>query len=414
MKKSRKSRERATSFKLAVKVSALVLPVVLGTACGAMSNPARKDMPSRLMLEAQAEYDAGNYSKAAELLEKLVEKDPSNDEGRVRLTFAYSGSLGITPVEFVKNLAASTGSSGGSGSDITKLTGKSSLPDEKIQKLKTQSGTITSADQLRTLFPEFATFQKAFLTVCPLFSKATIAALKTKAASALDILEVSRCGDGRDSANANISVAALFLALGQFSSLYKAVLDADGDGTIDIQKKATDAKASIDSLNATNSNGNPAAAAVGLETLRTATQTLTSVGQTLKGDVFKLAVAQFSIIDAVVTGTNLPADVKTNISKGIEGLNTALATINSYMDAGKTTSTTTTTGTATTQAAAQAKDKADSLLNTITDEDKIAAYCKDIYCFNQIYNTAQTPTKCVGRTYTLAQCTTTPTVPPQQ
>lgn len=409
MKKSRKSRERATSFNLAVKVSALVLPVVLGTACGAMSNPARKDMPSRLMLEAQAEYDAGNYSKAVELLEKLVEKDPSNDEGLVRLTFAYSGSLGITPVEFVKNLATSTGSSSGSGSDITKLTGKSSLPDEKIQKLKTQSSTITTASQLRTLFPEFATFQKAFLTVCPLFSKSTIAALKTKASSALDILEVSKCGDGRDSANATISVAALFLALGQFSSLYKAVLDADGDGTIDIQKRATDAKASIDSL----TTNDPASASANLTTLRTATQTLTSVGQTLKGDVFKLAVAQFSIIDAVITGTNLPADVKTSISKGIDGLNTALATINSYMDAGKTTTTATQTGTATTDAATKAKEKAQVLLASV-DAQKQEAYCKDIYCFNIVYNTGQTPSQCSNFSFTAAQCTTTPTVPPQQ
>ena len=397
-------------------VSAMLMPMVFAAACGVLSNPARDESPSRLLIEAQAEYDSGNYSKAANLLEQLLAKDPSNDEARVRLTFAYSGDLGITPLEFVKNLAGGSGSSssGSSGSsEIGKLTGKSALPDATITELQKKSGSITSVSQLRTLFPQFATFQKAFLTICPLFSKSTIADLKVKAESALEILEISKCGDGRDSANANISIAGLFLALGQFSSLYKAVLDANGDGTIDLQKQATDAKAKIDSLNTAGG----ADVNAGLQTLSAATTALTTVGQTLQGEVFKLAISQAYIISAVVQGTNLPTDIKREIDKGVEGLNSALSTINSYLDAGKSAGTATQTGAATTQAATKAKAKADTLLgqlgNTPEDQAKLDSYCKDIYCFNLIYNTGQVPDKCttINQSRTPAQCSATPPAP---
>jgi hypothetical protein len=381
-------------FLSAAKISSLLMPIALVAACGVLSNPARKETPSRLMLEAQAEYDAGNYTKSANLLEQLLSKDPSNDEARVRLTFAYSGDLGITPLEFVKNFAGSSSSGSSSGSsDIGKLTGKSALPEATLTKLKQQSSSILTAAQLRALFPEFATFQKAFLTICPLFAKSTISDLKRDAASALEILEISKCGDGRDSANANVSIAGLFLALGQFSSLYKTILDANDDGTIDLQKQATDAKAKIDGLSNTGAN-----AATALDTLSAATTALTTVGQTLQGEVFKLAISQAYIIAAVVKGTNLPADVKSGIDQGVEGLNSALKTINSYLDAGKSAGANTQTGTATTQAAAQAKTKADTYLSGLAETDpQLEKYCKDVYCFNLVYNTNQVPDRCVTR-----------------
>ncbi|NBW81615.1 hypothetical protein EBR21_07660 [bacterium] len=397
--------KRALSLNSRIKFVAFAGPLLFITACGFLSNPDRKETPSRLMLDAQAAYDAGNYSKAIELLEKLVEKDPSNEEGRIRLTFAYNGSLGITPTEFIKTFTSSSSGTATSGvSDISKLTGKSSLPDATVQKLKTSSSGITSVEQLRTQFKEFATFQKAFLALCPLFSTSTMAALKTKAASALDILEVSKCGNGRPSANANVSIAALSLALGQFSSLYKAILDADNDGKFDLEEQATAAKSSIDGLDTTK----PAA----LDTLRSATNTLTYVGSQLQGEVFKLAISQFSIIDAVVAGTNLPTDIKAGISAGVSGVNTALEKINGYLDAGKSTGSTAQSGTATAQAAANAQAKAETLLNGKT-EAEIDAFCKDAYCFKLTFGNSITPSQCANRTYTADKCTTTPTLPQQ-
>ncbi|MEN9824296.1 MAG: hypothetical protein RI953_41 [Pseudomonadota bacterium] len=398
------SSKRTLSLNSRIKFVAFAGPLLFITACGFLSNPDRKETPSRLMLDAQAEYDAGNYTKAIELLEKLVEKDPSNEEGRIRLTFAYNGSLGITPTEFIKTFASSSGSGTSGGSDISKLTGKSSLPDATVQKLKTSSSSITSVEQLRTQFKEFATFQKAFLALCPLFSTSTMAALKTKAASALDILEVSKCGDGRPSANANVSIAALSLALGQFSSLYKAILDADNDGKFDLEEQATAAKSSIDSLDTTK----PTA----LETLRSATNTLTYVGSQLQGEVFKLAISQFSIIDAVIAGTNLPTDIKAGISAGVSSLNSALDKINGYLDAGKSTGTTAQSGSTTAQAAANAQTKAETVLSGKT-EAEIDAFCKDAYCFKLTFGTSITPSQCVNRTYTADKCTTTPTIPQQ-
>lgn len=372
---------------------AFAVPLLTLSACGFLSNPARDETPSRLLLEAQTEYDAGRYSNAINLLEKLVEKDPSSEEGRVRLTFAYNGSIGITPIEFVKSFAtsSSTPTSGSSNtSEIGKLTGKSSLPDTTLSRLKAKGGLITKVAELRSQFSEFATFQKAFLTLCPLFSKTTISSIKIKAASALEILELEKCGEGRDEVNPNTSVAALMLALGQFSSLYKAILDTDDDGTIDLQKKATDAKTQIEGVQTTD----PTKVTQSLTTLSQATNVLTQVGTQLQGEVFRLAIAQFSIIDAVVSGTNFPDKVKDGITQGVTKLNEAVDKINSYLDAGKTTGGKTQTGATTAEAATKAKDKADSLLANITDQEKLKSYCKDFYCFNSVYKTSQTPEKC--------------------
>ena len=350
------------------------------SACGALSSPERQKTPSSLLLQAQAAYDAGNYSKAVELLESVIEKDPSNDNARVHLVFSYNGSVGITPTGLIKTLLSSSSTSGtsGSGSDVTKLTSKSGLPDSTVTELKKQSSTITTVAQLRKLFPAFATFQKSFLTLCPLFSTETISSLKTKAASAVDLLEVSNCGSGRPNADANVSIAAMSLSLAQFSSLYKAVLDPDGDGVINLQSDAS--KASTDLQNLSSSSKT---ATEKLATLNSATATLTNVASQLKGEVFKLAISQFSVIEAVVDGANLPSNVKDPLKKGVSGLTDALAKINGYLDAGKSTGAATGTGETAKTAAANANTQADTLLAGNPAEKP--ATCNKIYCFRTAY-----------------------------
>ncbi|MEN9808994.1 MAG: hypothetical protein RLZZ488_561 [Pseudomonadota bacterium] len=402
---------KQTNVQRKLKLVSLSMTFAVVSACGFLANPDRAETPSRLLLEAQAAYDTGDYAKAQSLLEKVIVVDPSNDEARIRLAFAYNGTLGITPIELIKSFAG--GSTGGSSSsDITSLTSKSSLPDKTIEELKENASATTSVSELRAKIEEFATFQKAFLAICPLFSKETMSALKTKAASALDLLEVSKCGDGRDRTDANVSIAALSMALGQFSSLYKAILDANGDGKFDLEVRANAAKTSIDGLNTAGGD-----IAANVATLTRATDDLNYVLSQLQGEVFKLAISQFSIIDAVIGATNLPASIKSGISKGIDGLNSALNNINSYLDAGKSEGGTAKTGTATAEAADKAKAKANEIIgkldpiNNPDDQKKIDDLCTSAFCLNKTAGVGL-PTSCdANKPYV---CTSTPTIPPQQ
>lgn len=401
---------KQTNVQRKLKLVALSMTFAVVSACGFLANPDRKETPSRLLLEAQAAYDSGDYAKAQSLLEKVIVIDPSNEDARIRLAFAYNGTLGITPIELIKTFAGSSGSSS-SSSDINSLTSKSSLPDKTIKELKQNATATTSVSELRAKIEEFATFQKAFLVICPLFSKDTMTALKTKAASALDLLEIDKCGPGRDRVGANVTIAALSMALGQFSSLYKAILDANGDGKFDLEVRANAAKSSIDGLNTAGGD-----IATNVATLTKATDDLNYVLSQLQGEVFKLAISQFSIIDAVIGATSLPAEIKSGITAGINSLNSALNNINSYLDAGKSTGGTAKTGTATAEAADKAKDKANEIIgkldpNKADDQKKINDLCTSAFCLNKTAGVGL-PTSCdATKPYV---CTSTPTIPPQQ
>ena len=377
--------------------AALAAALFALSACGVLSSPERDETPSALMLRAQAAYDSGKYSEAVTLLQELVKKDPSNEEARIRLAFSYNGSIGVTPLNLLKTLASSSSapSSGGTGnSDITKLTSGAGLSKTITEKIKNEKNTLTSVDILREKFKEFATFQSAFLTLCPLFSKTTLDTLRTKSASAVTLMKLDQCGVGVASSNANVSIAALTLAIDQFATLYKSILDSDGDGQIDAEKDSKDASDSISGL----STG-AGTTAESLSKLNSATQKLTGVATTLKGEVFKLAIAQFSIISAVVDGSNLPSTIAAPLKKAVDGLDTAVGQINKYLDAGKATSTSTSTGGAAAQdAAAKANEKAQALLAG-QDPTKTNETCTSIYCLRTAYglsvsNPGDLPNQC--------------------
>lgn len=342
--------------------------------CGALSSPERSETPSALILKAQEAYDLGKYSEAVTLLEKVVAVDPRNEDARVRLAFSYNGSVGITPLNMIKNLTATTTpSSGGASanSDVTKLTNGSGLSAARTKEIKDQRAALTSVAILREKFSEFATFQKAFLALCPLLSTQTLTTLKEKVPTAETLMEVSKCNSGVSTSNANVSIAALSLSVEVFSTLYKSVLDTDGDGQIDAVKDSADASASLNNVN-------------NLQAFTDATKKLTNVATTLKGEVFKLAVAQFSVIDAVILGSNLPSSVKDPLSKAVAGVNDAITKIDSYLSAGKATTTSATGGKAAEDAALKANQQATTLLKDKSPEDKQKA-CNQVYCFRTAY-----------------------------
>jgi hypothetical protein len=347
------------------------------------------------MLKAQEAYDSGKYDEAITHLNKVVEKDPSNQEARVRLAFALNASVGVTPIKLLKSLTASTPGGTGANSDLSKLTSGAGLSKTRTEQIKQNKAVLTDINSLRELVPEFKTFQNAFLTLCPLLSRQTLADLRTRSPSAVTLMEIDKCKEGVEESNDNVNIAALILAVDQFATLYNSVLDTNGDGVIDVQKDAQDASSKLSTLN----TGGGAAA---LSTLNNATQTLTLVAATLKGDVFKLATAQFSIISSVIRGSDLPSSIATPLDKAVTALEKSLNEINGYLDAGKTTGSSTTSGQSAVTAAKDANTKADQILQGQPASEKPET-CKNVYCLREAYGLprgdTEMPSQCTGVNY---------------
>lgn len=387
--------EIKTRIWASISCAALAATLFALSACGALSSKEREETPSALMLKAQTAYDSGKYEDAIVYLNKVVAKDPSNQEARVRLAFSLNASIGVSPLNLLKSLTGSgTGSSGTNG-DLGKITSGAGLSKAKTEKIKSERAVLTDVSKLRSKFSEFRVFQEAFLTLCPLFSTQTLNDLKERSPSAVTLMEIDKCNNGVPVSDANVSIAALTLAIDQFATLYNSVLDTNGDGVIDVQKDAQDASSKLSSIN-------PAEGAAALASLNNATQTLTTVSATLKGDVFKLATAQFSIISSVIRGSNLPANIADPLNKAVTALESSLNTINGYLDAGKTTGSSTSSGQSAVTAANNANTKADAILATKSPAEKQET-CKNVYCLRDAYGLpkgdADMPTQCSGVTY---------------
>ncbi|MEN9529875.1 MAG: hypothetical protein RI932_1748 [Pseudomonadota bacterium] len=387
--------EIKTRIWASVSCAALAATLFALSACGALSSKEREETPSALMLKAQTAYDSGKYADAIAYLNKVVEKDPSNQDARVRLAFSLNASIGVTPLNLLKSLTTSNTGGAGTNNDLGKLTSGAGLSKSKTEQIKQKRAVLTDINKLRELVPEFQTFQNAFLTLCPLLSQQTLADLRAKSPSAVTLMQVDKCNEGLPVSNANVSIAALILAIDQFATLYNSVLDTNGDGVIDVQKDAQDASSKLSSIN-------PAEGAAALASLNNATQTLTTVSATLKGDVFKLATAQFSIISSVIRGSNLPSNIADPLNKAVTALEGSLNTINGYLDAGKTTGSSTSSGQSAVTAANNANTKADAILASKSPAEKQDT-CKNVYCLRDAYGLpkgdADMPTQCSGVTY---------------
>lgn len=340
------------------------------SSCGVLSSPERDETPSALALRAQEAYDKGDYAQAVELLEKLKKLDPSNVDARIKLAFSYMAVSEISFTDTIKGFAKLNGAGGG----LTGLTSNSGLDEDQLTKLKSENNvSLLSADELRAKSAELSRFHTAFLSLCELFSAETISTLKESAKSASEILQLEQCGAGLPESRASVSIAALFLAINQFSTFAKLLdFDKNNDGKIDIEETASSASTKI-------------SGATDINQLTTAMETLTDTANFLSSDGFKWAFAQFKIIDAVIVGSGLPEQVKAPLTKITQTLNESIDKINGFVDQGASTGNSVGAGTKATEAAAKANEKADALLAGKSDEDKKDS-CQKVFCMRKSFN----------------------------
>jgi outer membrane murein-binding lipoprotein Lpp len=209
------------------------------------------------------------------------------------------------------------------------------------------------------------------LSLCGLFAESTITKLKESAKSAYSILELEKCGNGISVSDGSVSIAALFLAINQFSS-FSSILDfdKDGDGKFDIETSTSKASSDI-------------TAATDLNKLTTAVSSLTDAANFLTSDGFKWAFAQFKIIDAVIEGSSLPSDVKEPITKITTSLNASIDKINEYIDQGANAGAS--AGAKAQETAQKANEKADTLLSGQPENEKKES-CQKLFCMRKSFN----------------------------
>jgi tetratricopeptide (TPR) repeat protein len=341
------------------------------SSCGVLSAPERDETPSALALRAQEAYDKKDFAKAVELLEKLKKLDPSNVDARIKLAFSYMAVSEIKFTETIKGFAELNGAGGG----LTGLTSNSGLDEDQLTKLKSENNvSLLSADELRAKSAELNKFHKAFLSLCELFSAETIYSLKESAKSASEILQLEQCGAGLPESRASVSIAALFLAINQFSTFAKLLdFDKNNDGKIDIEETASSASTKI-------------SGATDINQLTTAMKTLTDTANFLSSDGFKWAFAQFKIIDAVIVGSGLPEQVKAPLTKITQTLKESIDKINGYVDQGASTGSSVEAGAKAKDAADNAKGKVDDYLKQPQNAQAKESSCQQFFCMRKSFN----------------------------
>ncbi|MFZ9521433.1 MAG: hypothetical protein ACO3A4_13245 [Silvanigrellaceae bacterium] len=375
--------KKSLSLKSKIKCVAFAGPLLFITACGFLSSPDRKETPSRLTIEAQAAYDAGDYSKAVELLEKLVEKDPSNINGRVRLAYSYLGKSNISVFDVIKSKSTSGSTS---GSNITALTSGAGLSKEKSDaiKAKESQNLLTNINSLRSSFDEFAALQKAFETICPLFPVETINKLKAQTAAIKEALNVAACKDGISTSNSDVLLAGMMTALIQVATLFPIFVPTEADGkTPKAQTQAQSYQTEISSLGSATDATQAASNLTRLNAALTGLNNLVSSVTSPTG-IVNYTLAQARVISAVIVGLNLPAETKASLSSIDSTLDAALDGLGKFVNVGQTAAGSGTGGASaakTQQALSDAKTKATDYFNKIGDNpEQKQTTCKNMYC----------------------------------
>jgi hypothetical protein len=330
-------------MRLAKKLT-FILPIIfLGCGNSWLTTQSRENTTSALFAKGQLEYDKGNFSKALEYFEKILKREPENEQTRIFVSYSLNGRANLSPFSLINNLtkiSSTSAASGGTSSavSITSITNIAGLTvDEKAQFLGKVPNTVT---ELRKTSRKFELLHKSWLEVCQLLPKASIERVVGTSLRLGNILEIQKCLGGKN-ANEKIKSSAVFAAvmqsLGIASGLYQVFLDADGDGNIDLVKSAetitsniqsykTQAETTTDigSLNAT------------LTLLNNAMSELATIGTRLQGELFEYTLAEFEIVsDLIATGLlNLPTKATESITKGIAKLNEAKEKAKSFTDNG--------------------------------------------------------------------------------
>lgn len=405
--------------------------VCLLASCGNtwMTSGEREKSPSAMLAKAQRADDKGDYDTAISLYRELIEKDPNNDEIRIRLAYALNAKAGLGLFTLVEKLAGSssstettTATATSTSTDTAASTSTSTSGLSMISKVvglgATEKAEITNAfnatsdikaSALREKSALLATLHESWLAICRVLPAESLAKVIDSDATVKAAAESAKCKGGIENSKVRASArfAAALQLLAEGMILYQTVVDADGDGQVDLLKKATAISDDINKVQAQVATATPDKLTGLLTSINTSVANLKAVGDAFKGEAISLTLADFSLVAELVASIeSLPDDLKTNIAGTVAKFTEAQ---NKMKDFSQTsTSTTSTSSSSTTPVAAVEKaaetiNQIDSKISTMPEAEQAAAKeqvkqaCTNFESVKTIYNlpaTTKAPDSC--------------------
>lgn len=367
----------------AVSVAGLAALASHGCGNAWITSKERENSPSALMTKAQFAYDKGDFEKAAEYFGKVVDKDPTNEKARIRLAYAINGRAGLSPFDLVTkltNLKSPTASSGASATmggstgssstssitQFTNLVGLDAADKTAIANaLKSKPKTIGT---LRSVSPRFALLHESWLAACQLVPKDALDLVIASNTTLRSAFEVTSCKGGlTDPARVKSSAlfAVVMMALAQGSGLYQTVLDANGDGKVDLEVQATQIQQEVTALS-NQSGGSAEQIGARMQAINEKLALLGALGKEVTGELVTVALAHFEFVAKLSAKIIFPDDVNKKMTDAITKFNETRDKLNQFTKTGASQS-------SSTNKVQDAAKKASASLDKMYDERKAAA-----------------------------------------
>ena len=382
-----------------------------------MASQERKSTPSALIEEGQYAYDKRNFQTAVNFFQKAVEKDPNNQEARLKLAYSLNATAGVELYDVISGFIKFNQSGSDTAANPLKIfvdvVGLNSQEAASIVE-KIKSVGYNDLQSLRNVSNKLMTLQKSWRVICRLIPADYLSKVVGTDNDLASDLEVdTSCLGGLPSKNISTGVllVAAFGAMAQGAAFYQTALDTNNDGNIDFVVEAESLSKAIETLKTDSTTATPDAAVQKLTNLNQQLESLTSLNVKIKSRLVTMTLAQFTLLEWLIANIpGLPEAVKSQISTSIAKFGEAREKLSSYMASGQNTAGATTT--ATQGAGIQSRvDLASTTVNTLKDKacassgsqqctdftNSLTNTCKNFDALKLAYNlspTTQKPSGC--------------------
>lgn len=350
-----------SSPRLSQFASILGLTVFVG-ACGSQWSAAgaRKDSPSARMLDAQIAYDASDFERSAQELEKVLAADPENAEARVRLAFAYNAKAGLGLLDFAGKVVAARVAVGPDSNQASTYTGafgltkaeREALGIQLVAKSKDRPAGGTRLDfsqltlaEIRAASPKLSALHASFKSACRFLPKLVVEqALRATQGPGFDperVLELeTACRGGAPQGQLIQTKALLALSISSLAQaviLYQLAEDDGREGRIALaedgsalQNKLEQLRSEVERFNARE--GSYAALNGKMGELNQAFSSVSSLGRELSGEVFSGMAAHINLVEMLISGNkSLPKQVRGKLEQALVKLGEGRAAAGAYL-----------------------------------------------------------------------------------
>jgi tetratricopeptide (TPR) repeat protein len=343
------------------RVIALGLLSVVEAGCGNQwaNTKSRDETPAALKAKGVYFYDKGRYEEASAIFEKLLNQDPENEDARVFYAYTLNSLAGLSVLDLIGKLsgvgkttsaklaplAPTPTPTASSTSNLLRYISVLGLNDNDRTSLTTKldaDAKVTDKSnpdyaKLVEHSPKIALFKKSWEVACRLIPATTLDEMWGKALSSEALktaVSAEACKGGLPAGNETKSAALFALsmtALAQAATLYQLIVDANGDGTVDLVASASTLSTNITSVNSQAATStNPSAA---LETLNGYIKEMQNVAAKIQSTSMDVTLFQFNLLSNLAVLLGASNQIKETINKAITAFDSARDKIKEYTSA---------------------------------------------------------------------------------